>query len=450
MRDLTKSTTSRRSFMAGSGLLAGSALLAACGSSSTSSRGSATKSGPLTFYSWPYTPGVIQSHVNGFEKLHGLKVESSSIPYGNYYTSLGTRMSGGQFPDVMYAEETYLYRWYKSGYITALDTIQSKWPGTDYKKWIYPANYGEMSAEGHFLGLAYYAGYIAFIYNKELLDRANLQPATTWAELLDQLRQLKQDGISQHPFTMAWTNGGSGLTWSLPAFMYSEGEYMFDENNNPTFQDSSIWSRQMQYLKSLFDEQLVPTDALVAAQESVPDFGTGTVAYMLIHDYDQQGLNTDTSSFKTAPGKVGNALMPGKTGTTYAWTSMISMGAGLSGKRQEQAWDLLQYMGGRDPNGQYIVPKNWALETGLGDPYSAVNNDPDVVAAWSKWRNMDVHREQLKKSRGRAAEKTLWWPEFDSFEVSTVQTYLQGKASLSDTTKALVDQHKTLVKKYAK
>jgi multiple sugar transport system substrate-binding protein len=298
------------------------------------------------------------------------------------------------------------------------------------------------------MGLPYYSGYVSFIYNKDHLQRANLTPATSWDELMDQLRKLKRDGISDRPFTMAWQVTPAALSWALTAIMYSEGEYLFGKDLKPTFQDSPAWTKQLQMLKTMFDEQLVPADALVAAQESVPDFGAGGISYMLVHDYDQQALNTETGSFKTAPGKVGNALVPGKTGETYSWTTMILMGAALSGQRLTDAWNMMQYFGGLDKAGKSAVNKRWALETGLGNPYKPLNQDPDIVAAWGRWRDMSVHVKQLEKTRGRPIEKTLWFPEWDQYVMQAVQGYLQGKAPVGKVTKDIYDQYKTLVKKY--
>jgi multiple sugar transport system substrate-binding protein len=342
-----------------------------------------------------------------------------------------------------------MYRWSKAGWIQSVNDISDAQPASSYKSLLYPANLEMMSIDGKLMGLPYYSGYVSFIYNKDHLDKANLTPPTTWAELMDQLRKLKRDGISSNPFTMAWQVTPAALSWALAAIMYSEGEFYFDNNLKPTFQDSSTWTRQLQMLKTMFDEQLVPADALVAAQESVPDFGNGTITYMLIHDYDQQSLNTQAGSFKTAPGKVGNALVPGKTGLTYSWTTMILMGAGLSGKRQTGAWDMMQYFGGKDKDGKFTVNKRWALETGLGNPYQELNQDPDITAAWGKWRDMSVHVKQLEKTRGRPVEKTLWFPEWDQYLMQSVQAYLQGKTSVGQLTKDVLNQYQTLVKKYA-
>ena len=79
-----------------------------------------------------------------------------------------------------------------------------------------------------------------------------------------------------------------------------------------------------------------------------------------------------------------------------------------------------------------------ALEKGLGNPHTEVLNDPEVLASWATWRDMDVHVEQLTKSKGRAVEKTMWFPEWNWQMMTEVQEYIGGKREIGEVIDNLV------------
>jgi multiple sugar transport system substrate-binding protein len=440
----------RRQFLGGTAVGLGS-LVGAVSAGPAQRAVAAAPSEPLHFIGWGYHPELVQSNVQKFQELYDENVQYELISdYASYPATLETRFIGGFRPDMLYAETSYMYRWLKAKFVQDVEGAKGlTHDPTWYRQNAYPANQDEMSIDGKWMGLAYYAGYISFIYNKELLDKANLKPATTWEELFTHCEQLQKDKISAHPFTMAWNKGAAGLTWASAAWFYSQGEYLFDEQNNPTFKDGGVAYKQvLEWMKMMFDKGYVPPDALVDPNEEVPAFGTGEIAYMLIHDYDQQSLNTDTKAFKTAPNKVENAIIPGETHTTYSWTPMLRMGAGRSGRRRERAWNRLQFFGGQAKDSQWHGNGTFALETGLGNPWVPLNTDAKILDAWSKWRNMDIHNTQLKQSKSREVEKTMWFPEWDTYFQDQVGNYIQGKGSVDDVIKNTYDKAIELKKQY--
>ena len=126
--------------------------------------------------------------------------------------------------------------------------------------------------------------------------------------------------------------------------------------------------------------------------EGVPSYATGRHTFMILHDYDQKVANDPKMS--KAAGKVKNALMPGKTHSTFAWTA-----AYLMAKEPidvDRAWNLVRFFDGKAKDGQYHAIKRWALEFGLGSGYKEVMAAPDVVASISKWRDVDISNKQLR------------------------------------------------------
>ena len=89
----------------------------------------------------------------------------------------------------------------------------------------------------------------------------------------------------------------------------------------------------------------------------------------------------------------------------------------------------MRFFGGKAKDGQYHVIKRWALEFGLGSGYKEVMADPDVVASFSKWRDVDTSNKQLQLATSRKIAKTIWFPEWDLFMMQHVQDYIRGNGS---------------------
>lgn len=417
------------------GVGAAQAILAGCvpppgaGAGSAPAAAGPAPTGPIKMVGWGYHPEIVEDNVNKFKESYSEEVDYQLTTGGNYHQIVETKLIGGEKPWILYSESEYLYRWWKAGFTQDIENLT----GQDtqfYKDNMYPANVAHLSLpDGKLAGLPYYSGYIAFIYNKAHLDQAGFKPPETWEELTDQCRELKAKGIAEYPYLSAQNHEWASLSWSIFGTWFSEGESVFDDNNEPTFKDGgTAFQKVIEMHKLWYDEGLVPPDILTQEGESVPAFATGNHTFMMVHDYDQQFFNTgEKSSIKDG---VGNALVPGKTHETFSWTACYLLGAREVDR--ERAWNLMQWLGGKNKDGSYVGNKRWALETGLGCPHREVMEDPEIIEAWSKWRDMDVHRQQLEKSKGRAVEKTLWFPEWNWQMMTEVQEHIQGKKTIGE------------------
>lgn len=395
----------------------------------------AAQGDPITMVGWGYSPEIVQDNITNFEAAYDETVEYQLTDGGNYHQIVETKLLGGERPSMWYSESEYIYRWHQAGFIRDVEGMESE--STDfYKDEMLPVGVSSLSLpSGELAGLPYYSGYNAFVYNRDHLDQAGFDPPTTWEEMMEQSRELQAMGISAHPFLSAQTHEWASLSWSIFAIWYSEGEPVFDENLEPTFADGGVaFKKVIEMHKQWIDEGITPPDILTHESESVPAYLTGNHTFMVVHDYDQRAFNLGEDS--NVAGLVGNAPMPGSTGETFAWTASYLMGADADAER---AWNLMQWLGGKAKDGEYHGVKRWALETGLGTPHREVLEDPEVVEAWAEWRDMDVHVQQLENSRGRPAEKTMWFPEWNWQMMTEVQEYIQGQKEIDEVITNLVD-----------
>jgi multiple sugar transport system substrate-binding protein len=379
--------------------------------------GYAAPSTPITFIGWQYQPQIVEENVKTFMKLYDENVKYELVT-GDYHPVAETKLTGGQHIDMLYSEEDRIARWHTAGWVRDLEGL----PGIDQiKASMFPVSVESLSlTNGKLVGLPYYAGFNAFIYNEEHLSKAGLQVPQTWDDVLEASRKLKKDGVSTAPFHGAWGQKWAELSWFLFACWYSEGAKVFDKDGN--FVDDPALRKVLSTLQTLYKERLVAEDIMTLPGEGVPSYCTGMHTFMVLHDYDQKVTN-DPSVSKVA-GKIKNALMPGATHSTMAWTAAYLMGS--QPVDVDRVFNMLKFFGGKAKDGQYHVIKRWALEFGLGSAYKEVMADPEVVASFAKWRNIDIASKQLELGTARKIGKTIWFPEWDLFMMQRVQEYLRG------------------------
>ena len=417
-RNLEQYLVNRRSVLKG-GLAAGAALAVP----GAAGRALAAPEEPLHFVGWQYNPQIVAENVETFKTLNDENVNYELVP-GEYHAVVETKLIAGQHIDMMYSEEDRIVRWNRAGWTRSLDGL----PGLDeIKANMYDVNVHNMSLpDGSLGGLPYYTGFNSFVCNQKHLDAAGIEPPATWDELLDQCRKLKTDGISDHPYISAWTRQWPTLSWSLFAAWYSEGAKVFDQNFDPAFDEN--FRKICEVHRTLYEEELVVPDIMTLQGEAVPNFATGQHTYMIVHEYDQKVFNTPEMS--QIAGACRNAIMPGKTRSTFIWTAVYQMGA--DSVDELRAWDLMQFFGGKAKDGKYHVATRWALDFGLGTPHKEVIESAEVQTAFSQWKDMEVATQQLETATTRDVAKTMWFPEWDWYMMGEMQDYIRGEQSTDE------------------
>lgn len=387
----------------------------------------------LRFIGWQYHPEIVAENVETFKKVYDENVEYELVP-GEYHAVAETKMIAGQHVDMMYSEEDHLVRWWRAKWVRDIDDL----PGVpEIKSRMYAVNVRDLSLpNGKLGGLPYYTGFNSFVGNAKHLEKAKLEPPTTWEEFLDQCRKLKKDGIAEFPYVSAWQRQWASLSWSIFSIWYSEGAKVFDEKFDPVFDDK--FKKVLEMHRKLYSEGLVQPDIFTLDQEGVPTFATGQHSYMVLHEYDQKVLNDPKLSQMAGAAK--NFIMPGATRSTFIWTALYLMGA--QPVDVGRAFNLMQFFGGKAKDGQYHVIRRWALDFGLGTPYKEVIEDPEVKASFSKWKDLAIAGKQQETATPRDVSKTMWFPEWDWYMMGEVQDYIRGQQEVDQ----LIDKlHKKAV-----
>ncbi len=404
-------------------LQGGVAAAAALALPGTARRALAAPSDPMHFIGWQYNPQIVAENVETFAGLYDENVEYELVP-GEYHAVAETKLIAGQHIDMMYSEEDRIVRWNRAGWSRSLEGL----PGLDaIKAGMYEVNVRNMALpDGGLGGLPYYTGFNSFVCNEKHLDAAGIEPPATWEELIEQCRKLKTDGVSEYPYISAWSRQWPTLSWSLFSIWYSEGAKVFDDNDDPAFDDA--FRKVLEMHRQLYEEELVVPDIMTLQGEAVPNFATGQHTYMVVHEYDQKVFNTPDMS--QIAGACINAIMPGATRSTFIWTAVYQMGA--DPVDEQRVWDLMQFFGGKAKDGKYHVATRWALDFGLGTPHKEVIESPEVQEAFSQWKDLKVATEQLETATTRDVAKTMWFPEWDWYMMGEVQDYIRGEQSTDE------------------
>ncbi|WGF88088.1 ABC transporter substrate-binding protein [Marinivivus vitaminiproducens] len=419
------------------GLLKGAAAISAA--SVLGRRAFAAPSTPLTFAGWQYQPQIVDENVKTFMGLYDENVTYELVT-GDYHPLAETKLTAGQHLDMLYAEENYIARWHTAEWIRSLEGL----PGVDdIKAGMFPVSVESLSLpSGELCGLPYYAGYNTFLFNEEHLQAAGVDVPESWDAVLEVCRKLKADGVSEAPFHGMWQQQWPNLSWHMFACWYSEGAQVFDADG--AFVDEPALRKILEMHQTFYKERLVVEDIMTLPGEGVPSYASGRHTFMVVHDYNHKVANDPAVS--RIAGKVRNALMPGATRSTMAWTASYLMGA--QPVDEERVWNLLQFFGGKARDGQYHVIKRWALEFGLGSAYKDVMADPEIVESFSKWRDLDVSAKQLETATSRAIGKAIWFPEWDMFMMQQVQEYIRSGSSTDELVENLAEKASELKTQY--
>jgi ABC-type glycerol-3-phosphate transport system substrate-binding protein len=98
------------------------------------------------------------------------------------------------------------------------------------------------------------------------------------------------------------------------------------------------------------------------------------------------------------------------------------------------AWSLLQFMGGKDKNSEYTVPKGLlAIHFGVGFPYISLYDDPEIREDWSTYLDVDIAAEQAEKvSTYGDIIRELWFGSFETTLAELLQKAVIGELSAEE------------------
>ncbi|MEV0291368.1 sugar ABC transporter substrate-binding protein [Kribbella sp. NPDC050820] len=393
--------------------LAVPAVLSGCGGSSGTGSQAVTSISVLDWYNdTDYGGKGVIDVLNKCAAKAGVTLDRQQYPGSSYMTKILQQASSKTLPDLLLVNNPYVQELAATGALAPLSDFNISTDG--YSQGILKAG----TYDGKLYGLAPAVTTVAFVYNKDLLAKAGVQPPTTWDELKAAAAKLttgKQYGVAFPAAT---------ATSSTPAafvpFMWSNGG---DEKNIATPETAEALQLWTDLVKSGSASSGVlnwsmsdSTDQFVARKAAM-----AVAASWAIPVLDKaKGLNYGfvripvKSASDTAVSLVaGETWMVPQTGNKAKQAKAAEIIACLNSDEMQPS--IAKVRG--------YVPSKMTLASRF------VADNP----------NMAVFTDVLKTGRALNAELGADWPKAETKISTAIQTALAGKASPSDALKQAQD-----------
>ncbi|MGW3355530.1 ABC transporter substrate-binding protein [Streptomyces bungoensis] len=286
--------------------------------------------------------------VDTFNKTSDVKAVLDTIPGADYQQKLQTIISTPQAPDVFFNwGGGSIQPFVKAGLLMPLTDFVKKDPNLDDK--FLPAVFNSAVVDGKPYGVPMRGTQPVLLFsNKNVLDKAGVQPPKTWDELLTTVKQLKAKGVT--PIAL-----GGGDQW--PTLMWFE--YVYDRVAGP----------------ELFKKALAGDKGAWASADSKKALG------MLKELVDAGAFGKNYDSVKYTTGASPALVASGKAGFEL-------MGSWYYAQQQQDAKDFAA-----KGLGYTTFP---TVSGGKGDPSDVVGNTNNFYSVLKKTRHPEAVAKFLK------------------------------------------------------
>ncbi|MDE2774978.1 MAG: extracellular solute-binding protein [Chloroflexota bacterium] len=391
----------------------------------------------LKLTGWPYQVDVVTENLGRFTDQYGWGAEFLPFPSNEYRDKMVASFVAGTEFDVAYVRDSYLAEWAAAGWIQPITGLE----GAEELLADLPQGIiDQMSYEGEVYGLPYYSGVQTLAYNAAHLEAAGIEaPPETWDEMLEQAQMIKDAGVVEYPIFMSVRSGENYLLREWETLTAARGGRLFDDDFNPLFQEegSAAW-QALDWLTEGLDAGLIDPASLTNDDPGLL-LAAGTTTFQTTTDYALKAMNDPEQSM--AAGDIKNALIPGtdevRSGT-WGYVRLYSITNNTQDK--DAAWQLVQFLGGKDATGVYYVPKRWALEFGLGFSPAPLYEDEEVRNSISGWIDPDLLSEQSEYAISRPYRFVPYFSDWEIGSWGPLQAAILGDADKGEVLAELAEE----------
>ncbi|WP_418276366.1 sugar ABC transporter substrate-binding protein [Isoptericola jiangsuensis] len=170
--------------------------LAGCSGSDDGSTQGATDAEGQTLEVWimqgtnPSADDFFDEVGTAFTEQTGAELDVEFVEWGDAHDRFVTSIAGGTTPDVAETGTTWTPEFADAGALAPLgDAVADAGLDGDLVEGLVEAG----TYDGELYGMPWYAGVRSLVYNTEIFEQAGVEPPTTWAELEDAARTIKQE-----------------------------------------------------------------------------------------------------------------------------------------------------------------------------------------------------------------------------------------------------------------
>ena len=215
----------------------------------------------------------------------------------------------------------------QQGWLMPLNDLIAKYSDKYDLKDIPQAAWDAATFNGKILGIPVDANTLHLMYRTDLFQKYNLQPPTTYDEIISDCSVLKAEKGLTVPFA---TDLSAGWAWELEFFQFlkSYGGQYLNSDNTPGF-DSPEGVAALTKLKQVADACMGPVGIGLGYQAMVTGLQNGTIGF--IQTWADQGPSMDDPTKSDFVGKIGfapaAAAKPGGLLAGSAWNDFMAIPA---------------------------------------------------------------------------------------------------------------------------
>ena len=286
------------------------------------------------------------------EENPNVEVVIEYVSYDALHDKITTAMaSSPPAYDVFLVDDIWYSEFAEAGYIW--DVSDKITP--EMEENIFDAAWDITVVDGKTYGLPWLLDQKYFYYNEDILNAAGISaPPTTWEEMVEQARIIKDQGLVEYPIVWSWGQYEAAIC-DWVTLLYGNGGSLVDDSGNPTFNDEK-GVETLTWMLQTIDEGITNPASVSYVEEDVRNvFSQGKAAFATnwVYMYDLVNFNEEESQ---VTGQIGMSLMPAfaDSGVVSA-TQDGSMGFSVAAESpaKESAWEYVKYITSEDVQNRY-------------------------------------------------------------------------------------------------
>ena len=283
----------------------------------------------ISFLAPPWGVPPNEDSLNAFMEESGITVEIQSVQMADLYSRVQVSAAAGEAPaDVIFITEEGPSNVVATGNMLPLNDLlgMSDLDADDFEKLDF------WTVDGDIMAIPTYLQLVMMDYNAATLAEAGYDsPPTTWAELDEQARAVRDAGLDDNPIAMG------AINWSWWLIALSMGDPMFDDDLNPVFADEGSKAREaMALLKTWFDDELISPEILAGSINQHALFWSGVGVFH--QGWQGSVVRGNAESSMQAP-NVEYMVLP-EVGNT--WSFPAGIGISVDSENVENALGIRQ------------------------------------------------------------------------------------------------------------
>jgi len=388
---------------------------------------------PIAMLGWDFQPDTIQRLVSSWTAAGNPEVDVSIIPNLGYSAALQTRLRGGETIDMYYNFAYNSQRFHDQDWAASLNGL----PGVDdmMADMFESARSRHVTPDGTIISVPYFSAVHMLHYNQKMLADAGVDTVPgSLQEIYDASAAIRDAGIAESPYVAYWVK--EFCEEYLHTYLLNAGIEAFDEAGEPIFADDPATEGVFEWWQAMYQDGLAPQSLLTDDPGKLSaEMANGNAAFFVLHHY----FLTSIRSLE-GPSSADVTMAAPSADFTLQIGEVLQMGAGLDEAKRDATWELMKYYGWKDTDGSFTVFKEWAQAAGLAAPYANFFTDPDIVATFPDYYDLDLLSQTFDTGSKVVPARTMpWYPDFQLRVGDIIHMLLLGQETPAGTVSALAD-----------